>query len=109
MLQCTPHVTHGAMPVSQATFTIRLDQELKDSFTSAAKSMDRTGAQLLRDYIRDVVRLQKEAEEHGASFREQVQIGLDSANAGNLVSNRDVQTMFATRRAETRRKLDEPS
>ena len=48
--------------------------------------MDRTGAQLLRDYMRDIVRRQTEAEEHGTWFREQVRAGLDSANAGNLPS-----------------------
>ena len=92
--------------MSQATFTFRVDGELKDSFTALAKSLDRSGAQLLRDYMRDILRRQKEAEAHGAWFREQVQVGLDSANAGNLVSNEDVEAKFAARRAETRRKLD---
>ena len=92
--------------MSQATFTFRVDGELKDSFTAVAKSLDRSGAQLLRDYMRDIIRRQKEAEDHGAWFREQVQFGLDSANAGNLVSNEDVEAKFAARRVETRRKLD---
>ena len=92
--------------MSQATFTFRVDGELKDSFTAVAKSLDRSGAQLLRDYMRDIIRRQKEAEDHGDWFREQVQFGLDSANAGNLVSNEDVEAKFAARRAETRRKLD---
>ena len=47
-----------------------------------------------------------EPEEHGAWFRDQVRIGLDSANAGNLVSNEDVEAKFAARRAEARRKID---
>ena len=60
--------------MSQATFTFRVDGELKDSFTAVAKSLDRSGAQLLRDYMRDIIRRHKEAEEHGAWFREQVQV-----------------------------------
>ena len=92
--------------MSQATFTFRVDGELKDSFTAVAKSLDRSGAQLLRDYMRDLIRRQKEAEDHGAWFREQVHVGLDSANAGNLVSNEEVEAKFAARRAETRRKHD---
>ena len=92
--------------MSQATFTFRVEGELKDSFTAVAKSLDRSGAQLLRDYMRDVIRRQKEAEDHGAWFREQVRVGLDSANAGKLVSNEDVEAKFAARRAETRRKHD---
>lgn len=92
--------------MSQATFTFRVDDELKRSFASVAKSLDRTGAQLLRDYMRDIVRRQREAGEHNAWFREQVQIGLDSANAGKLISDEDVEARFITRRSETRRRLD---
>lgn len=92
--------------MSQATFTFRVDIELKRNFASVAKSLDRTGAQLLRDYMRDIVRRQRNAEEHDAWFREQVQIGLDSAIAGRLMSNKDVEARFSVRRADTRRRLD---
>lgn len=92
--------------MSQSTFTIRVDRELKDSFASVAKSMDRTGAQLLRDYMRDIVRRQTDADEHDAWFRDQVQTGLASANAGNLLPNEEVEAKFTARRAESRRKLN---
>ena len=36
--------------MSDATFTFRVDESLKDEFSSAAKARDRTGAQLLRDF-----------------------------------------------------------
>ena len=42
--------------------------------------------------------------EHDAWFRRQVQAGLDSANAGRLVSAEDVEAEFSARRAETRLK-----
>ena len=71
--------------------------------------MDRTGAKLMRDYMHNLVRGQQEAEEQDTWFREQVRIGLESANAGNLVSHRQVEEKFAARRAETRRKLDKLS
>ena len=91
--------------MSEATFTFRVDESLKDEFSSAAKARDRTGAQLLRDFMRDFVKQQQEAAEHDAWFRRQVQVGLDSANAGRLVAAEDVEATFATRRDETRRKL----
>ena len=91
--------------MSEATFTFRVDESLKDEFSSAAKARDRTGAQLLRDFMRDFVKQQQEAAEHDAWFRRQVPIGLDSANAGRLVAAEDVEAEFATRRDETRRKL----
>ena len=92
--------------MSDATFTFRVDEGLKDEFSLAAKSRDRTGAQLLRDFMRDFVRQQQEAAEHGTWFRHQVQIGLDSANAGNLISAVDVEAKFAAKRAVTRRRLE---
>ena len=95
--------------MSQSKFTFRVEEGLKENFISIAKSMDRTGAQLLRDYMRDLVRRQQEAEEQDTWFREQVRIGLESANAGNLVPHEQVEEKFAARKAETRRKLDKLS
>lgn len=91
--------------MSEATFTFRVDGTLKDQFTTAAKSRDRTGAQLLRDFMRDVVRQQHESADHDTWFRQQVQMGLDSARAGRLVPAKDVESEFAARRNKTRRKL----
>lgn len=92
--------------MSETTFTFRVDEDLKSEFSTAAKACDRTGAQLLRDFMRDFVQRQQEVAEHDAWFRRQVQIGLDSANAGNLVPTDQVEAKFAARRAVTRRRLE---
>lgn len=91
--------------MNEATFTFRVDEALKNEFSTAAKSNDRNGAQLLRDFMRDFVRKQHEAAEHDAWFRRQVQAGLDSANAGNLISAEQIEAEAAAWRAETRRKM----
>ena len=91
--------------MSETTFTFRLDEALKNGFSTAAKACDRTGAQLLRDFMRDFVRQQQEASEHDAWFHRQVKIGQDSANAGDLVPAEDVEAEATAWRAETRRKL----
>lgn len=91
--------------MSEATFTFRVDESLKNEFSAAAKARDRTGAQLLRAFMRDVVRQRQEAAEHDAWFRRQVQIGLDAANAGNVIPATEVEAEAATWRAETRRRL----
>jgi predicted transcriptional regulator len=91
--------------MNESTFTFRVDVDLKDEFSTAAKSRDRTGAQLLRDFMRDFVKQQQDAAEHGVWFHRQVQVGLDSANAGRLVSNEEVESEFAARRDATRRKI----
>lgn len=95
--------------MSEATFTFRVDEILKEAFAAAAKSRDRTGAQLLRDFMRDFVREESEQATHDAWFRRQVQAGLESAEAGRLIADEDVEREFAARRAETRRRLDKGS
>ena len=92
--------------MNEATFTFRVDETLKNDFSTAAKSRYRNGAQLLRDFMRDFVRQQQEATEHDAWFRRQVQIGLDSANAGNLIPAAEVEAKFAAKRAATRRQTE---
>jgi predicted transcriptional regulator len=91
--------------MSEATFTFRVDESLKDQFTTAAKGRDRTGAQLLRDFMRDFVRQQQEATEHDAWFRRQVQAGLEAAHAGDVISSEEVEAEAAAWRAEMRRKM----
>jgi predicted transcriptional regulator len=95
--------------MGDSTFTFRVEDELKSAFSEAAKARDQTGAQLLRSFMRDYVKRQQDETEYDAWFRRQVQIGLDSANAGNLMSAEEVETEFAARRAETRRKLNPPT
>lgn len=47
----------NTMPAQKdSTFLVRLDADLKESFISAAKSQDRTAAQLIRDFMRDYVK-----------------------------------------------------
>lgn len=87
--------------MSEATFTFRVDEELKDAFSTAAKSRDRTGAQLLRDFMRDFVKQQQETAEHDAWFRREAQIGLNAANAGDVVSAEKVEAEAVAWRAET--------
>ncbi len=102
-------VTHEGSIMSEATFTFRVDEALKTEFSNAAKARDRNAAQLLRDFMRDFVRQQQEAAGHDAWFRRQVQIGLDSANAGNLIPSVDVEARFVAKRAATRRRLEAPA
>ena len=95
--------------MSEATFTFRVEEALKNEFASAAKARDRTGAQLLRDFMREFVQQQREAAEHDAWFRRQVQAGLDAANAGDLVPDEQVEAEAEAWRAEMQRKAVRPA
>ena len=92
--------------MSEATFTFRVEEALKLQFSSAAKSHDRSGAQLLRDFMRDFVKQQQEPQAHDLWFRREVQIGLDAANAGDLLAAAEVEAETAAWRAKTRRKIN---
>lgn len=91
--------------MNEATFTFRVDEALKNEFATAAKARDRSGAQLLRDFMRDFVLQQQDAVAHDAWFRRQVEMGLRSAQAGDLIPTDEVEARFAARREQTRRRL----
>jgi predicted transcriptional regulator len=91
--------------MGEATFTFRVDDSLKQAFAEAAKAQDRTGAQLLRDFMREFVKDQREAAEYDAWFRREAQIGIDQANAGMLIPGEEVEAEAARWREEARRKL----
>lgn len=90
--------------MTEATFTFRVDEALKAEFTRAAKARDRTSAQLLRDFMRDFVREQREAAGYDAWFRSQVQKGIAQADAGDVMPDAAVEARFAAKREATRRK-----
>jgi predicted transcriptional regulator len=91
--------------MTEATFSFRVDDKLKTQFTRAARARDHSGAQLLREFMREYVRGQDDASAHDAWFRQQVQAGIAAANAGDVISAEEVEAEAAAWRAETRRKL----
>ena len=54
----------------------------------------------MRDYVK-----RQEAAEDDAWFRRQVQIGIDQANAGQLIPAEEVEAEFRARRAATLQKV----
>jgi predicted transcriptional regulator len=88
--------------MSETTFTFAVDENLKEQFMAAANDC---GEQLLRDFMRHFVAQQQNGAEYDEWFRRKVEAGLNSANAGRVVSSEEVEAVFAARRAETRRKL----
>jgi len=91
--------------MAEATFTFRVDEELKAAFTTAAKASDRNAAQLLRDYMRERVKQYKQEADYGTWFRQQVREGIADADAGNLMPADEAEAEFAAMRAEAHRKL----
>jgi len=93
--------------MSEVTFTFRVDEGLKAEFSKLAKEQDRTPAQLLRDYMRSLIKKKNEEAEYDVWFRQQAQIGIDQANAGETIPAEEVEAYFAEKRAASRRRIAE--
>ncbi|MBG14038.1 MAG: hypothetical protein CL553_13100 [Alcanivorax sp.] len=91
------------MPMS--TMTFRVEDDLKHEFSRLAKADDRSGAQLLRDFMRAYIRQKQQAADYDAWLTTKVEHSRASADAGNLVPAADVEARFAARRAVTRTNL----
>lgn len=79
----------------EATFTFRVDEALKSEFTTAAKASDRTGAQLLRDFMREFIKKEQEAAEYDRWFRQQVEAGRVAVTQRQLISADEVEAEAA--------------
>ncbi|HFI5310267.1 hypothetical protein C5188_22350 [Serratia liquefaciens] len=89
--------------MSESTVVIRVDDELKIAFASAAKAADRTASQLLRDFMRDFVSRQSQQKEYEQWLQEKVDLSRKALQEGRMVDNEDVEAYFAERRAKSMR------
>lgn len=86
--------------MSDATFTFRLDEELKSAFAEAAKAQDRTSAQLLRVLMREAVNNAEAEAEYDAWLRAKVENTLRKADDPNFkpIPNDEAEAHFTARR-----------
>ena len=91
--------------MGDATVTFQVDENLKQAFGLAVQAQGQTEADTLRELMREYVGRQQDAKAYDTWFREQVQIGLDDANAGRLLSSEEVEAHFAAKRAASKRKI----
>lgn len=91
--------------MAETTITIRIDAELKTAFSRAAEARDRTDEDLLREFMQDYIETQRTDADYEQWFRRQVQIGIDAADAGELIPAEEVEAEFAALRAAYPRNL----
>ena len=91
--------------MAETTITIQVDLNLKKAFSEAAEAHNRTDEDLLLEFIQDYVETQRTDTEYEQWFRRQVKIGIDAADAGDLIRADAVETEFATLREAAQRKL----
>jgi predicted transcriptional regulator len=66
----------------EAVFTVKLETDLRDAFTAEAEATHRPASQIVREFMREFVQRQREAREHDAWFRAEVQRALDDSRPG---------------------------
>jgi predicted transcriptional regulator len=91
----------------EAVFTMKLEPELRDEFMAEAEAIDRPASQIVREFMRDFVRLQREARAYDEFLHRKVEIARKSMRAGRGRSNEEVEAEFAKRRAELLRRAKE--
>jgi predicted transcriptional regulator len=82
--------------MAESNFTVRVDDVLKEAFTKAAKAADRTGGQLIRDFMRDYIR---EREEYDAWVCKKVEAAREDLKAGRVFSEAEASAYMAKVRA----------
>jgi predicted transcriptional regulator len=83
----------------QAVFTMKLEPELREQFMAEAEAAHRPASQIVRDMMRQFVQKQRESREYEEFLQRKVDIARSSMNAGEGLSNDEVEAEFATRRA----------
>ncbi len=91
----------------ESTFTLRVDDGLKEAFTQAAKAADRTGAQIIRDFMREYVQRSREDAAYEAWFRAKVEAGRMDVRQGRIAEAEEVEARAATRRSGLMARLAE--
>ena len=84
--------------MSESTFTLRVDASLKEAFTEVARMQDRSGAQLVREFMREVVQKSHSQEAYEQWFARKVAEGRADARLGRVVDNKTVMAEAQERR-----------
>lgn len=83
--------------MSDATVIIKVNDELKTAFAKAAKTVDRTTSQLLRDFMRDFV----EQNQYDNWLNEKITKARKAVKEGHFQSNEEVEKIFTARKAKS--------
>ena len=94
--------------MSESTFTLRVDVSLKEAFTEVARMQERSGAQLIREFMREVVQKSYSQEAYEQWFARKVAEGRADARLGNVVDNETVMAQAKERRQQLLARLSKP-
>jgi predicted transcriptional regulator len=86
----------------ESVFSMKLESELRNQFMAEAAAVDRPASQLVREFMRNFVQRQRQAREHDAWFRAEVEQGMREADdpGTHRISQEDVSAGWRRQRAE---------
>ncbi len=86
----------------ESVFSMKLESELRNQFMAEAAAIDRPASQLVREFMRDFVQRQRQARQHDAWFRAEVEQGMREADDPETrrISQEDVTESWRRRRTE---------
>ena len=64
----------------EAMFSLKLEADLREQFMAEAAATHRPASQIVREFMRDFVKQQREAREHDAWFRAEVEQAMREAD-----------------------------
>lgn len=85
----------------EAVFTLKLEPELRDAFMAAARSADRPASQVVREFMRDYVRQDRE---YVAWLQRKVDAAKEDLAAGRVYTEEEVRTHMDELVADLERK-----
>jgi predicted transcriptional regulator len=88
-----------------ANYSFEIDAELMKRFDELAGPADGDGAELLRSFMAHYVETLDTDESYDTWLRKKVGKSMETARAGGLVDNEDVEAEFAARRSEALARL----
>ncbi|QIM16765.1 antitoxin of toxin-antitoxin stability system [Leucobacter insecticola] len=81
-----------------AVFTMKLEQELRDSFVEEARAVHRPASQIARELMRDYVERQRSEREYQSFLTKKVELARASLVAGGGIDSPSIEAEFADRR-----------
>jgi len=88
--------------LKESVFSMKLESELRNQFMAEAAAMDRPASQLVREFMRDFVQRQRQARDHDAWFRAEVEQSMREADNPDTrrIADEEVRAGWRRQRAE---------
>ena len=86
----------------ESVFSMKLESELRKQFMAEAAAIDRPASQLVREFMRDFVQRRRQARQHDAWFRAEVEQGMREADDPGTprITQEDVTESWRGRRTQ---------